>query len=271
MSKSLIEITIVGALGRMGREIGKIACNDPNVSIGRCVEIPGHPQEGADYGALLSESAGGVKVTTDLPEALSSGGIVVTFLPPDGVEDLLQAYSNKGAGLVLGTTGLSDEQIKRVEDLSKRVPVVMSPNMSMGVNLLFHLTSVVASRLAHQFDIEIIEAHHRHKKDAPSGTAKRLGEIAAEAVGQAYEESVRHGRSGLFGERTSTEIGMHAVRGGEIVGDHTVLFAGSEERLELRHFAQSRAVFARGAVTAAKWLSDKGPGLYSMIDVLGLD
>jgi 4-hydroxy-tetrahydrodipicolinate reductase len=147
--------------------------------------------------------------------------------------------------------------------------ILMSPNMSLGVNLLFYLTQVAAQRLRDGFDIEIIEAHHRMKKDAPSGTARRLGEIAAQARGLSYEQAVRNGREGMAGERPCNEIGMHAVRGGDIVGDHTVLFAGFGERIELRHAAQSRQTFARGAVAAAKWLADKPAGLYSMRDVLG--
>jgi 4-hydroxy-tetrahydrodipicolinate reductase len=151
------------------------------------------------------------------------------------------------------------------------MPVLVSPNMSLGVNLLFSLTELVANRLKNDFDIEIIEAHHRFKKDAPSGTAKRLGEIVAQAYNLPYEKAVRDGRSGISSEdRKKNEVGMHAVRGGDIVGDHTVLFAGMGERIELRHMAHSRSTFARGAVAAAKWLSTRKAGYYSMKDVLGL-
>ncbi len=268
--KKTTGIAVVGALGRMGREIGKIILHDPQASLAGALEVPEHPDKGKDYASLLGESPSGVSVETDLATVATSENVLISFSSPGGVDNLLDSLDGKSTRLVLGTTGLSENQIQRVEKLSQNIPVVFSPNMSMGVNLLFHLTSLVASRLAGDFDIEIVEAHHRHKQDSPSGTAKRLGEVAAEAIGQVYEQAVRHGRSGLTGERTKTEIGMHAVRGGEIVGDHTVLFAGSEERLELRHMAQSRATFARGAVTAAKWLADQNPGLYSMIDVLGL-
>jgi 4-hydroxy-tetrahydrodipicolinate reductase len=161
--------------------------------------------------------------------------------------------------------------VRRIEALASLAPVVFSPNMSLGVNLLFHLTGQIAARLGSDFDIEIIETHHRDKRDAPSGTARRLGEIAAAARGLSYDRDVRHGRAGLVGQRSDREIGMHAVRGGDIVGDHTVLFAGTGERIEVRHAAHSRATFARGAVTAAKWLADRPPGLYTMRDVLGLE
>jgi 4-hydroxy-tetrahydrodipicolinate reductase len=174
------------------------------------------------------------------------------------------------AALVIGTTGLTDADILKIHAFSQNHAVVFSPNMSLGINLLFYITELVASKLKNDFDIEIIEAHHRFKKDAPSGTAKKLGEIVADVIGKSYDDAVVNGRAGITGARTSTEIGMHAVRGGDIVGDHTVLFAGIGERIELRHMAHSRSTLARGAVTAAKWLSSQKPGLYSMKEVLGL-
>jgi 4-hydroxy-tetrahydrodipicolinate reductase len=173
--------------------------------------------------------------------------------------------------VVVGTTGLTEAELEIAKNYSKTAPIIVSPNMSLGVNLLFNLTQMVAARLKDDFDIEIIEAHHRFKKDSPSGTARRLGEVAAQACGLSYDEAIVNGRSGIYPDaRQKTEIGMHAVRGGDIVGDHTVLFAGIGERVELRHMAHSRSTFARGAVKTAKWIHNQKPGYYSMKDVLGL-
>jgi 4-hydroxy-tetrahydrodipicolinate reductase len=173
--------------------------------------------------------------------------------------------------MVVGTTGLEKGDRELAQKASATIPIIVSSNMSLGVNLLFSLTELVAKRLGGAFDIEIIEAHHRFKKDSPSGTARTLGEVAARALGRTYDEAVVNGRSGMAsGTRPPLEIGMHAVRGGDIVGDHTVLFAGIGERVELRHTAHSRSVFARGAVATAKWLAGKGPGFYTMKEVLGL-
>jgi 4-hydroxy-tetrahydrodipicolinate reductase len=212
----------------------------------------------------------GIKVTNDTLSLPIETSVIIDFTSPQSTIALCDGIASRKTAIVIGTTGLSDIEIEKVRKLSLVCPIVLSPNMSLGVNLLFHLTGIVASRLKDDFDIEIIEAHHRLKKDAPSGTAKKLGEIAASALGLTYKEAIVDGRTGMTGERTKKEIGMHAVRGGDIVGDHTVLFAGLGERLELRHIAQSRGPLARGAIVAAKWLSTQKPGLYSMKEVLGI-
>ena len=264
------ELIISGACGRVGREIARIALDDPAVSLVGCLDRADHPEQGRDMGGLLGRPACGVGVCASLRDLPLSGRVVVDFSTPQSLDALLAEVAGTCGALVIGTTGVDPAGSGRIRECASRVPVVYSPNMSLGVNLLFHLTEMAAARLGSSFDIEIIEAHHRYKKDSPSGTARRLGEIAAQAIGRSYDQAMRHGRNGMVGERTKTEIGMHAVRGGDIVGDHTVLFAGDGERLELKHTAHSRATFARGAVAAAKWVVAQPAGLYTMRDVLGL-
>lgn len=263
-------VIIIGALGRMGREIGRIVHGDDAVRIAGAVERADHPETGEDYGSLMGFGEMGVRVENTIDSGTAGGAVAVSFTTAETLDSVLDQVRASPLPIVVGTTALSAAQHSRVADLARRVPVVCSPNMSLGVNLLFALTEIAARRLKDEFDIEIVEAHHRHKKDSPSGTARKLGEIAASALGREYDSAVRHGRHGSGTERTTGEIGMHAVRGGEIVGDHTVLFAGAAERLELRHSAQNRSTFARGAVAAAKWVAEKEPGLYSMKDVLEL-
>jgi 4-hydroxy-tetrahydrodipicolinate reductase len=263
-------IIVFGALGKVGREITAFALSDKMVKLVGCIEYPEHPLMGHDIGECLGLSSTGISVTADVLSLPLESSVIINFTSPQATTGLLNALGQRKTALVIGTTGMTDDEIDKVKKASAIRPVVFSPNMSLGVNLLFYLTEMVASRLKDDFDIEIIEAHHRFKKDAPSGTAKKLGEIAASALGLSYKEAVVDGRSGIIGERAKKEIGMHAVRGGDIVGDHTVLFAALGERLELKHMAHSRSTFARGAVSAAKWVSAQKPGLYTMKEVLGL-
>ena len=263
-------IIINGACGKMGREIAAVALEDAECGLAGCVEQASHPAVGKDYGSVTGLEAKGVTVAAAVAGLAIDKSVILDFTSPKASLSLLDAVEGKQARLVIGTTGFDEAQTARIEAAAKKIPIVFGPNMSLGINLLFMLTELVAKKLGGTFDIEIIEAHHRMKKDAPSGTAHRLGEIAAAAIGTTYGEAVKNGRSGMVGERTKKEIGMHAVRGGDIVGDHTVLFAGQGERLELRHVAHSRATLARGAVAAAKWLGGRKPGLYTMRDVLGL-
>jgi 4-hydroxy-tetrahydrodipicolinate reductase len=211
-----------------------------------------------------------VRIAADVAPEMLARAIAIDFSVPRATMALLRALPPAAGGLVIGTTGFSDEQQARIVAVARTVPVLASPNMSLGVNLLYHLAEVAARRLGRRYNVEIVEAHHRHKKDAPSGTARRLGEIVAGALGLSYETAAVHGREGIRDERAETEIGVHALRGGDIVGDHLVMFAGEGERLELRHVAQSRTTFAQGAIAAAKWLAGRRPGLYSMSDVLGM-
>ena len=274
MSKD-INIIIVGALGKMGIEIAKVVLEgSSNTRLAGCVEYAGHPKTGQDYAAAAGlPDCGGVRVSPSINDTGVKGGntVVIDFSSLASTRENLQNAPSVGLPMVVGTTGLEDADRELAKAASSSIPLVVSSNMSLGVNLLFSLTELVAKKLGGAFDIEIIEAHHRFKKDSPSGTARTLGEAAAAAIGEAYGDAVVNGRSGMAsGTRPPTEIGMHAVRGGDIVGDHTVLFAGMGERLELRHMAHNRGIFARGAVAAAKWLAGKGPGLYTMKDVLGL-
>jgi len=263
-------IIVTGALGRMGREIASAVLADPACALVGCVEHPSHAAIGSEYSLCTGLAAPGIRVQGSPLGFVVDKSVIVDFTSPQATLALLDAVEGTATRLVIGTTGLSESETARMRRAAQSIPIVLSPNMSLGVNLLFVLTELAAAKLCDSFDIEIVEAHHRFKKDAPSGTARKLGEIAASAIGRSYNEVVKNGRAGMVGERPQKEIGMHAIRGGDIVGDHTVLFAGLGERLELRHVAHSRATFAHGAVVAAKWLAGQNPGLYSMRDVLGL-
>lgn len=245
-----LNVALVGAHGRMGRAIAACAAREPAVY--RVVAEAGR--------------------VADLATAFNTGEVVVDFSLPDATAAVLSAVTSRGLPLVLGTTG-HDETIRpAIARAAETVPVVFASNFSVGVNALFWLTRRAAEILGPDFDLEIVETHHRLKKDAPSGTARRLAEILAETRALSYERDVRHGRVGNVGARAASEIGMHAVRGGDVVGEHTVLFAGPAERLELTHRAGSRELFALGALRAARWAAEPGrpPGLYDMEDVLGL-
>lgn len=266
-----VSIIVAGAGGRMGIEIARAALGQSGVSLASGIDQAGHPSVGTDMGIAAVGSACGALVHEAASFADFKGRVVIDFTAPAATTALARSASANGAaGVIVGTTGCGAAEIEVLSDVARTIPVVFSPNMSLGVNLLFYLTGIVAARLKDSFDIEIVEAHHMHKKDAPSGTARRLAEIAAEAMGSTYNDAVCTGRDGMVGERPHGQIGVHAVRGGDIVGDHAVLFAGQGERIELKHVAHSRATFAQGAITAAQWVCGKSPALYSMANVLGL-
>jgi len=272
-TSSITNIVIVGALGRMGVEIAKVILEDGEARIAGCVEYAQHPKMGQNYGLAIGADCGDLPVCPTIEDTGVKEGVVIDFSSVPSTRTNLQMAGTLKLPMVVGTTGLEPVDHEFAQRAAGSVPVLVSSNMSLGVNLLFSLTEFVAKRLGGggAFDIEIVEAHHRFKKDSPSGTARTLGEIAAAAIGLTYDDAIVNGRSGMAeGTRPPMEIGMHAVRGGDIVGDHTVLFAGIGERLELRHTAHNRGIFARGAVTAAKWIASKQPGLYTMKDVLGL-
>ena len=239
-----IRILLIGHNGQMGRVISTVAESEPDIAIAERCEL----------GDELSDKMQGVEVAVDLTHA-------------EATELICATAAETKVPLVVGTTGHSSEQRGKIEQAAKTVPVIYSPNFSVGVNTLFWLARKTAELLGENFDLEVVETHHRLKKDAPSGTAKRLTEILMETR---EIDNVRHGRDGNIGERSDMEIGVHAVRGGDVVGDHTVIFAGEGERLELTHRATSRETFARGALRAARWIIGKPAGLYSMEDVLGL-
>lgn len=216
--------------------------------------------------------AAGVDLGDSLEEALAKSDTVIDFSLPTFTAELLEDCVDAGKAIVMGTTGQDDDQLELIDKASEEIPIVHAPNFSVGVNTLFWLTRRTADILGDGFDLEVVEMHHRHKKDAPSGTARRLAEILGEARSLSYDGDCRHGRFGDTGERSAEEIGVHSLRGGDVVGDHTVVYAGDGERVELTHKASSRLTFAKGAVRAAKWLRSEGheKGLFDMQDVLGL-
>ncbi len=244
---SALKLLVSGSKGRMGQAIIRCAGEDPGTEIGGAIDL-GDP----------------------LDEALAACDAVIDFSHHGFTRQLVKACGEQGKHLVIGTTGHTQKELDAVKAESQHLPIVMAPNFSVGVNTLFWLTRRAAEILGPQFDLEVVEMHHRHKTDAPSGTAKRLAEVLAEVRGLDYESDTRHGRKGEVGARTDSEIGVHALRGGDVVGDHTVTYAGAGERVELTHKAASRDTFALGAIRAAKWLASEPAGLYDMQDVLGL-
>jgi len=243
----MIRLLINGSKGRMGRALVACAAEDADL------EVSSEVDAGDDFAAALA----GCDAAIDFTHAPATAGVA-------------EACAAAGKTLVIGTTGHTDADRSRIEAAAKTIPVVFAPNYSVGVNALFWLTRRAAQILGPDFDLEVVEIHHRLKKDSPSGTARRLAEILAEERGLSYDRDVRHGREGMPGARTKTEIGMHAIRGGDVVGDHTVIFANTGERVELTHKASSRDTFAKGALRAAKWAIGQPAGLYDMQDVLGL-
>tara|TARA_R110002126_G_scaffold9774_1_gene43625 strand:- start:60667 stop:61500 length:834 start_codon:yes stop_codon:yes gene_type:complete len=264
-------ITITGASGRMGQMlIGQVSAND-RVHLVGALERAGHPWVGQDVGVAMGGAALGVIVTDDPQAAIAPAQAVIDFTAPEATLAFAAIAAQAGTVHVIGTTGMTDAQIAQLEPASHRAVIVRAGNMSLGVNLLTQLTKRIAAALDEDFDIEIIEAHHNQKVDAPSGTALMLGEAAAEGRGVALADVSDRGRDGITGARKRGDIGFTAIRGGDIVGEHDVLFAAAGERIILRHIASDRAVFARGAIKAALWGQGKSPGQYDMLDVLGLN
>jgi 4-hydroxy-tetrahydrodipicolinate reductase len=247
-----------------------IAAHDSAELVG-CVERQGHDWVGQDIGVAMGGAALGVVVTDDPLEAFAKAQAVIDFTTPQATLEFAALAAQARCVHVIGTTGMTDDEIAALEPASRHAPIVRAGNMSLGVNLLVQLTKRVAAALDEDFDIEVIEGHHHHKVDAPSGTALMLGEAAAEGRGVKLADVRDSGRDGITGARKRGDIGFTAIRGGDIVGEHDVLFAAAGERIVLRHMATDRAIFARGAIKAALWGQDKGPGQYDMVDVLGLD
>jgi len=264
-------IAVHGAAGRMGRTVLETALEDPHARLVAALDRPGHAALGHDAALLVGRAeAVRVPLTEDLDAALAQAQVVIDFSSVDASRRLLEACAKIKVAAVVGTTGMDAECRAALEVLAKVAPVVYAPNFSVGVNVLWALAERAVRLLGEGFDIEIIEMHHKHKVDAPSGTAERLVEMAARARGLNPEHAVVPGRAGQVGARRSEEIGVHALRGGDVVGDHTLVLAGPGERLELTHRAHSRQIFARGAVRAAHWVASRPPGLYGMADVLGI-
>jgi 4-hydroxy-tetrahydrodipicolinate reductase len=264
-------IIMCGAAGRMGLTILRCAAEDADFVIVGGVEAADSPAVGRRVGDLIGKPEISAPVMGDFASLTPpDNAVVIDFSLPEGLIPQVRWSAEKGLASVIGTTGLKDAERAEIEKASCGIPVVFAPNMSVGVNTLFKITADVARILGEGYDVEIAEMHHRFKKDAPSGTARRLGEIVAQAMGGTYNEIATDGRSGITGERPARQIGMHALRGGDVVGEHTVTFAALGERIELTHRAHSRETFARGALRAAAWVAGRKPGLYDMQDVLGI-
>jgi len=266
----MIRIAVTGAAGRMGGRIITAIHETEGLVLAGAVERAGHPQIGADAGQVAGCGVLNVAISGSLEEALANADVLIDFTFPEVTLSNIAVCSKMGKSIVIGSTGFTPEQRAEVAKHAAKIPVVLAPNMSVGVNLCFKLLKDVAKTIGEDFDMEIVELHHNKKKDSPSGTAVRMGEIIAEAVGRDYNQVANCHREGMCGERTKDEIGMQTVRGGDIVGEHTVYFIGMGERIEITHRAMSRDMFARGAVRAAGWLGKQQAGLYDMQDVLGL-
>lgn len=263
-------IVIVGASGRMGQMLTRVVSESPDAKLAGAVERAGHDWIGADLGEAMAGPANGVRVTDDPLEAFAGAQAVLDFTIPDATLEFAALAAQARLVHVIGTTGFTDKQIAAFEPAARHAVIVRAGNMSLGVNLLTEITRQVAAALDDSFDIEVIEAHHNQKIDAPSGTALMLGEAAAQGRGVALSDVADRGRDGITGARKRGDIGFTAIRGGDIVGEHDVLFSGPGERITIRHVATDRALFARGALKAALWGQDKAPGQYDMVDVLGL-
>jgi len=267
----MIRLAMAGALGRMGRTILGMALKDTkNFRITGALEAAGRSEIGADIGPFLGVSPIGVEVSSDVKAILKRSDVLIDFTSFSAARSNLAAALQTGTGYVLGTTALPDSVLTKLKTASKKIPIVQSPNMSIGVNLLFKLSELAASVLDESYDLELMEIHHRQKKDAPSGTAMKLLEVVAHARGKNLKKDAVYGREGDVGARPRGEIGSFALRGGDVVGDHTVYFFGDGERIELTHKASSREAFAKGALAAAKFVAKRKNGLYDMSQVLGI-
>ncbi|MGE0623534.1 MAG: 4-hydroxy-tetrahydrodipicolinate reductase [Pseudomonadales bacterium] len=262
-------IAVTGAAGRMGRTLIQLISEADDLQLGAAFERPDAPTLGRDAGELAGVGALGVAVTADAAAALDDFDVLIDFSVPDATLALLPVLIRAGRKVVIGTTGFDAAGERAIDEAARHIAILKAPNMSVGVNVVFQLVEMAARVLGDDVDVEIIEAHHRHKIDAPSGTAVRLGEILAGALGRDLASDAVYGRQGTTGPRERRTIGFATVRGGDIVGDHTVLYAGTGERIEITHRAQSRANFAQGALRAARFLMDRTSGRFDMQDVLG--
>lgn len=266
----MADVVIAGAAGRMGCRLVANLQGDKELRLAAALEAPGHPALGKDTGEIAGVGRTGVAIS-DKPEgALGADRILIEFSVPEATLSHLRLVAREGGRAVIGTTGFSPAQREEIAGLARQAPILLSPNMSVAVNVAFRVLRDMARLLGDDFDVEVTEIHHRFKKDAPSGTALRMAEVVAEALGRDLASTAVYGRQGMPGERTQKEIGIFSLRSGDVVGEHTVSFGALGERLELTHRAQSRDNFARGALRAARFIAAAKPGLYSMQDVLGL-
>lgn len=259
---------VTGATGRMGRRLMACIQGDPNYTLVGAVTRAAHDALGRDAGDIAGVEKFNVPVSANLADVVAKADVIIDFSVPAAALDYLRLARDAGVAMVIGTTGFSAAEREVIVEQSRYVPCVLAPNMSLGVQVMLQLLRQAAALLGTGYDIEILEAHHRTKVDAPSGTAVRMGDILSAARQQTLDAAGVYGRQGQIGRRTDTEIGMHAIRGGDIVGEHTVIFAGMGERIELIHRSQSRDNFVQGALRAAQWLVHQSPGLYGMEDVI---
>jgi 4-hydroxy-tetrahydrodipicolinate reductase len=266
----MAEVVVAGAAGRMGSRLVALLQDEKGLDLVGALEAPGHAALGRDAGELAGVGRVGVALSDAAGTLIGNGRILVEFSVPEATMEHLRLVARQGARAVIGTTGLSPAQREEVASLARQAPILLSPNMSVGVNVAFKVLADMARLLGDDYDVEITEVHHRFKKDAPSGTALGMAEAVARALGRDLAKDAVYGRQGQTGERTRREIGVMSLRSGDVVGEHTVSFGALGERLELTHRAQSRDNFARGALRAARFIAEARPGLYSMQDVLGL-
>ena len=266
----MIKAIVAGAAGRMGKRIIHMMQQNPEITLGGAFEMPGHPSIGEDAGQVAGAGYLDVAIAASLESAIDQGDVLIDFTSPQATLENVQTASDRSLAMVIGTTGISGEMVAEVEALAGKTRCVMAPNMSVGVNVMFKIAGEMARILGNEYDTEILEVHHRQKKDAPSGTAMRLAQILADTQGQDLDKIGVYERKGIIGKRSDEEIGIQTWRAGDITGEHTVMFGGIGERLELIHRAHNRDNFARGAVRAAVWLMEQPKGLYDMQDVLGL-
>jgi len=268
----MLRVAVTGAAGRMGRTLIEAVNQTEGMQLTAAIVEPGSSLAGADAGELAGQGKLGIVLNSSLESVLDQFDLLIDFTAPEVTIANLQLCVSAGKKIVVGTTGLSDQQKAELELAGKKIAIMFAPNMSVGVNLCFKLLEIAAKALGDDggYDIEVIEAHHRHKVDAPSGTALRMGEVVADALGRDLKECAVYGRQGQTGARPAKEIGFETIRAGDVVGDHTVLFATEGERIEITHKASSRMTFAKGAVRAAGWLKDRESGLFDMQDVLDL-
>ena len=266
----MVNCIVTGAAGRMGRRIIELLLETEGTDIACATERPGHDIIGMDVGDFLGLGKKGCEISDSLEKVITCGDVVIDFTFPEASLAHAKSAAAKKKPIIIGSTGFNDEQLKEIKKLSKKTAIVLAPNMSVGVNLLLKVLADIASVLDEDYDIEVVETHHRHKKDAPSGTALKMAEVLAKARKTTLAKSAVYERHGNIGERKRGDIGIQTLRTGDVVGDHTVIFGTMGERIEITHKASNRDVFARGAVRAAVWAAKCGPGLYDMQDVLGI-
>ena len=265
----MISVGIAGSSGRMGRTLIENALQVKGVRLAAALEQAGHPHVGKDAGEFVGHACG-IAISDDPSRALVGCDVLIDFTRPEGTLAHVEVCRALGVKLVIGTTGFDSAQKRAIDGAARSIAIAMAPNFSVGVNVAFQLIATAARTLGEDYDVEIVEAHHRHKVDAPSGTALRMGEVVAEALGRDLNANAVYARHGITGERKKDAIGFATIRGGDVVGDHTVMFLGAGERIEITHRSASRATYAQGALRAARFLMDRKSGLYDMQDILGL-